>query len=264
MTLGAYVLVRFANDVRDERLNLGVLVWHPGDGFHSRFLSSFDRVRAIDPTIRLQALHRTVNHIIGRLDGQADGGRRLFAELSAEFREGLQVSGVFPARLNSLEAMVDRLYSLLVEPPEADGTPLIASFQAKLEWSLRESVLELDPNGLFEDLGSRYIGGASVNVGVHVRVRQSQMIWRGVSLRTNAREDQLARAKATAMDIIRVRSLSDFSAMRQVVAVESPRKAETATMNESRQWLRSAEAEIVEVSDVDELPSRVEEALQTA
>ena len=35
MALGAYSLVRYSNELNDQRVNLGVLLWHPQDGFRS-------------------------------------------------------------------------------------------------------------------------------------------------------------------------------------------------------------------------------------
>jgi hypothetical protein len=262
MPLGAYAIVRFANDVRDERLNIGVLVWHPSDGFQSRFLKSFRRVQAIAPDIRLRKLHNMVNSILERLDSDAEG-HRVLSELSSEFREGLQVSGIYPARLQSLDATADRLYSLLVEQADADTVEHV-SFHLKLSESLKNSVYQLDPAGVFEELGSRKIDGVTVNMGFRTQVRQSEMVWRAMSLRTNGREDQIARAKATVIDIWRQRSLQEFRDTKQIVTVELPKKTDLATLSEYREQIDSIGADIIEISEPSLLSARIAERLQAA
>lgn len=49
MLLGAYSVVRYSDCVSDQRINLGVMVWHPLEGFARRFSPHLDRARAVDP-----------------------------------------------------------------------------------------------------------------------------------------------------------------------------------------------------------------------
>jgi hypothetical protein len=261
MPLGAYAVVRYTDDVRDERLNLGVLVWHPSDGFEVRFLKSFERVLAIAPNIRLRAIKKTVQDIISRLN-ETNQGRLTLEALSSEFRHGLQVSGTYPARLHSLGATADRLYSLLVEPPEAPKDGDTVPFELKLSTSLKDEVCAVD--GEFEELGKRKINGATVDLGFRTRVGGSEMLWRGVSLRTNGRDDQIARAKATVVDILRQRTIAEFAGKPNIVTVEMPRKPHPSTIHECREQIGSTGAELIEVDDPGSLPLRVRDRLRVA
>jgi hypothetical protein len=40
MPLGAYSVIRFSNNLNDQRVNLGVVVWHPLDGLRLRLSPS--------------------------------------------------------------------------------------------------------------------------------------------------------------------------------------------------------------------------------
>ena len=63
MGLGAYSVVRYADDLSDQRINLGVFVWHPVDGYRCRFSPALDRVQAIDPRIAIIPLRKQLEEL---------------------------------------------------------------------------------------------------------------------------------------------------------------------------------------------------------
>lgn len=118
MALGAYSIIRYSNDLNDQRVNLGVIVWHPIDGFVVRVSPELNRVKAIDPRIKVAEVKKQINTIREQIeDGRAR--RETLDSLSAQFRHGLEVTAPYPARMHSANETADHLSELLVSPVEA-------------------------------------------------------------------------------------------------------------------------------------------------
>ncbi|MGA2232897.1 MAG: DUF3037 domain-containing protein [Tepidisphaeraceae bacterium] len=261
MALGAYSVVRYSDTFRDERVNLGVVVWHPSEGFQCRFAGSLDRVHAINPLAEVFELRKQIKVMKGRLRDEGAQGRTLMDELSQWFHEGLEFSKPYPTRLTAASETVARLFDLLV-PPATPPREAEATFQTKVVDILHEQVIQIDRNCLFEDLEERWINNVKVKPGVHTKVHNIDMLWRTVSMRVRAIEDRIARAKATAIDITRIRGLTEFSNYRCMVAVESPAKYAGDAFTESQRWLESVGASVLPVPDLAELPQLIGERLR--
>src|SRR5437899_12976132 len=92
MPLGAYSIIRYSNNLNDQRVNLGIVVWHPLDGFANRLSPSLDRAQAVDPRVRITGLKKQLDVIKGLLSAPPAEGLEILKSLSQQFREGLEVS----------------------------------------------------------------------------------------------------------------------------------------------------------------------------
>jgi Protein of unknown function (DUF3037) len=172
MALGAYALVRFSNDLNDQRVNLGVVLWHPQDGFRSRFTHQLDRAHAVDPRARVSALKQQIGALSTELEGSARGnGRDLLDSLPRFFAHGVEVSDPYPAEIADVDVTLDMLYERLVCPVEEFRR---ASSQRQFEKSFKSSIAfvmkRAFPHGRVQDIGNKRINGVAVDVGVRVTV----------------------------------------------------------------------------------------------
>jgi hypothetical protein len=260
MPLGAYSVIRFTNDLNDQRINLGVIVWHPRDGFSIRWSRALDRVHAVDPTAALQPVKGHLARIEEELK-VAGRGLETLAELARSFKEGLAVGAAYPARIHSLEETVDRLYRSLVAPvAEIRRASSQHTFEARVKGALMN--VGRVAHAEFKDMGTRRVDGLSVNAGLRTVRSQRRLLWRALSLQAHDHPDrQLAFAKATSLDIEAIKDLGEFRGYKHYVALQSPKPTASEYIGESVSWLKRSADEVLVVRDADALPSLVEKAL---
>lgn len=265
MVLGAYSIVRYSNHLSDQRVNLGVLLWHPIDGFTYRFSSSLERVRAIDQRARLKSLRVQLDLIRGELDANQDKGREVLLGLSRAFKEGLEVTSPYPARIQSLQELLDHLYEMLVSAvPEIRRASSQTQFEKKVATCLSATFEQVCPKGTFEDLGTRAVNGVHVEAGIRTSTSRRTALWRALSLQAKDHPtDQVAVSKATALDILTVRqSFEDLKDARQIVLLQPPKPKASDGLNESIAWLEHEADDVVLVPDVESLPKLLEPKLR--
>lgn len=261
MALGSYSIIRYSNNLSDQRVNLGVLVWHPLDGYRCRFSPSLDRVQAVDPRVPLTPIKKQLEEIEGRLKGESTGNDAL-VKLSHWFKEGLEVAPPYPAQIQSLDEMTEHLYQKLVSPvPEIRRSSTQYQFERSVRSALVQTAKKL--HGVkCEDIGLRKFGHLMVNVGMRTIADDRKTLWRALSLQAHDRQDrQLAFAKATAMDINVVKSDSHYKAHRQYVTLLGPKLSATAGLKDSRAWLESVADDVFVVENVEQFPPILEKAL---
>jgi hypothetical protein len=166
MGLGAYSVVRYADDLSDQRINLGVLLWHPVDGFRCRFSSSVDRVQAIDPRVTVKPIKKQLDDIKDKVTSAPPREKELLVSLCNTFRYGLVISSPYPARISSADETLDRLYDLLVSPvPEIRRASSQRIFEGSLKKTIETSMQTEWPDGRVEQLGSESVKGIPINIG---------------------------------------------------------------------------------------------------
>lgn len=116
MALGAYSLIRYSNHLSDQRINLGVVVWHPYDGFRHRFSPALERVPAIDPRIRIRPLKDQLEIIRSEIGHAPELGKSELQRLAKWFREGMEVTEPYPAQISDIDQTLEELYAMLVSP----------------------------------------------------------------------------------------------------------------------------------------------------
>lgn len=261
MSLGAYSVIRYTNDLNDQRINLGVIVWHPRDGFRVRWSRSLDRIHAVDPTVAVQPVKEQLGRIEQDLKREDAAGQDALAGLARSFKEGLAVGTAYPARIHSIEETVDHLYRMLVAPePEIRRASTQHAFEGRVQRVLAAAARSV--NATFEDVGSRIVDGLRVQVGVRTTRPHKRLLWRALSLQSHDHPDrQLAFAKSTSLDIQVLKGLPEFRGHRYFVALQSPKPKAREHIKDSIAWLKRSADDVLFVHDPDALPSLVEKAL---
>lgn len=258
MTLGAYSILRYSNTLNDQRLNLGVVVWHPIDGLGWRFSPSLDRVQAIEPRARTKPLRDQVNVIEGKLK-QSDPGRETLETLSKWFCHGLEITDPYPARIHSLGESIDRFYALLVSPvEEIYRASSQKQFQSALKRTLEKAVHQIDRSGRCEDRGRHKVNGVSVDLGIYAAAGKQKSLWRALSLQSIERaEDQVAKAKATALDVQVIRTIPQYRRMSQFVVMLEPKPKASERFHESVAWVKREADGVIAVRAADGIMNAV-------
>jgi hypothetical protein len=267
MGLGAYSIVRYSDDLGDQRINLGVVVWHPVDGYRCRLTHAVDRVQAIDPRITVTPLKRQLEDIRESVTKASATGTELLGELCNSFRHGLVITSPYPAKISSVEETLNRLYGLLVSPvPEI----LRASSQRIFEKSLKKTIeVSLQAGwpkkGRIQQLGTKTVKGIPVNIGMRTQISHAgrAALWHPLSLQSEAKvEMQMASAKATILDIFQTREIELYKRDKQYVAVQAPRVKAASKFAEVISSLEHVADRVFVASDDVTLVSQVQEGLR--
>lgn len=265
MALGAYSTIRYSNNLNDQRVNLGVILWHPLDGFSVRISPYLDRVSAIDPRVRVKPLKVQLDSIKDELAAPSPSGREKLTDLASWFREGLEVTEPYPARISSLAEAMDRLYEQLVSPvTEISRASSQRQFERGVERVLRAAVKQLDPKAKCENIGKKALNGVQIDVGFRTTIRRHTALWRALSLQAkDNHDDQIAKAKATALDIGTIRrSFAEFKNARQVVSLQPPKPRASQHLADVLAWLKRDADDVVVVPDVATMSQLLETKLR--
>ena len=116
-----FMVLRWVPDVvRGEFANVGVILREarPGGRMLVRFARSSSRVRAVDPTVDTGLMEEIAEELAQRLPAvmQDDETRPLLDVLLSSFSNGLQVTEPRACLAESLDAEMDRLLTMYVEP----------------------------------------------------------------------------------------------------------------------------------------------------
>ena len=257
--------MRFSDNASDQRINLGVIVWHPIDGVKYRFSPSVDRVQAVDPRVHIAAIKEQLDAISGSLtqNSLAEGPVTL-NKLSSWFKHGVEVSAPYPAKISSADELLERLYETLVYPvPEILRASSQRQFERTFEKSLRNAIGHVAPKYKVEKIGPKKISNVIVNVGIQTVGPHHKALWHPLSLLSKKRPDeQIALSKATAMDINVIReSGNGYSNHKQFVAVQSPRVKDAHRIKESLEWLNREADQVILVKENQDLTRLIEHAM---
>jgi len=265
MALGAYSIIRYANDLNDQRINLGVLVWHPQDGSRHRLSPFLDRAQAVDPRVHTKDLKQQLAAIVEGFEAKsADTGKESLKRLSAMFRNGVEVTAPYPAEMFDIDSMLDRLYLQLVSPvDEIRRASSQKQFEKSLKAGLASAIKKMAPTLRLQEYGPRQLNGIAVNVGIRTASSQWQALWRAVSLQSEDRpDDQIAKAKAAALDIATIRTeLTDFKRDQHYVALQAPKPKAAERLKESIAWLEHHADKVLVVEGGPSMSSSLEAVL---
>jgi hypothetical protein len=264
MGLGAYSVVRYADDLSDQRINLGVVVWHPVDGYRCRLSPAVDRVQAIDPRITVKPLKRQLDDIKESVHAAPPTEKGLLNALCMNFKHGLVISCPYPAKISSADETLERLYDLLVSPvPEIRRASSQRAFEASLKRTI-EVFLSEWPKSRCQNIGVKNIKGVPVNVGIRSQLIHTGpgALWHPLSLQSEARaEVQLTSAKSTVLDIIKSREIDQFKRDKQYVAVLAPRAKAASSLDDVVSCLKHAADEVYVGNDNVVLAASVQRGL---
>jgi hypothetical protein len=266
MPFGAYSIVRFSNNASDQRVNIGVLVWHPLEGVKFKFSPSLDRIQAVDPRVSISSVKDQLEVIRSELEvPPAAEGPVTLNRLSSWFRSGVEVSAPYPAKIASTDELLDRLYETLVYPvPEIQRASSQRQFERSFERALKSVFEHVAPKIKCERVGTRKIGNVLVNVGIQTKGPHYKALWHPLSLLSKKRADeQIALSKATAMDISVIRASGNgFSGHKHLVTLQTPRVKDAHSLKDSLDWLKHEADDVIVVKENQDLGRLIQDAIR--
>lgn len=263
MQRGMYSVIRYTNDLNDQRVNLGVLVWHPVDGFCIRVAPTLSRVQAVNSTADLDDVDGQLGDIKQEISTHARVRSDLLELLSRRYREGLAVSAPYPARMYSASATADRLYEMLVTQKGA-AKPRHEKFEESVKNTIKGLVHE-EASGLqCREHGRQKVNGVSVPIGIEVWRGQKHSLWRSFALHFHqGKNAQMDKVKAAAMDVVTIRNeVPSYRDYAHFVAVQAL-NASDDQWQQAESWLRHANAEPVIIAVPEQLAGKIGEKLAT-
>jgi hypothetical protein len=260
MLRGMYSIIRYSNDLNDQRVNLGVVVWHPVDGFSLRTAPTLSRAQAINSTVDLDDVAEQIRDITRDIGSQDRVHGEFLDDLSKRYRDGLVVSAPYPARMYSASVTLDRLYDLLITP-KGTAQPRREQFDQSVKMAIKTTVSK-STGFHYKEHGKFPINGISVDLGTEVSRGQNHSLWRSIALHFNqSASAQMAKTKAAAMDVVTITNeVPKYSRFTQFVAVQAL-NASADQRDQAASWLRHANAEAVIVGSTEELSGKIAEKL---
>jgi hypothetical protein len=265
VALGFYSIVRYSNTLNDQRVNLGVLVWHPVEGFRSRIVSGLDRVHTIDPTAALTPLRSQLQAIEQEMQSESASSETL-GVLSRWFRTGVEVTEPAPAKIQSADETAENLFHRLVSP-----NPFVrSSSQRQFEQSFTKLLHNLGNRygARVEELGKRNLGDVVVSLGVQTVAQHGRQtacaLWKPLSLQSYEQSKlQIAYAKDLAQDISVIKGLPEFHRHSVYVPVKPPKPSASEGLEEAFAWLKRGGATAAFVEGSRSMEQTIEAELRS-
>lgn len=244
MAIGAYSIVRYVDSLNDQRINLGVIAFHPVDGYVYKHLDSLARLRAVDDSIDTDAVESQLGEI-GAI--RTETSRRALDLLCKEYRHAVVITEPYPARISSANAVLERLFDRLVT---SGGTRSKDSHQKTFEASVYKTLQALSKslNVQVKRLGKDQLNGVSVNLGIHTAGRSGSALWHPLSLEAKSSPSaRIERAKSTAMDALAIKNKhKTYASERQIIAVQTPAD-KVPGVDEALEWIKESEADLLAI-----------------
>jgi len=238
MALGQYSVVSYVHSLRGEKVNLGVLVWHPVRGAQARITWDLQRVRCIDEGVDLERVRTDLKSINDVLTGWDQEEQSPLTYPTSAFRHGLMVSKPMNARIQDSAFTAERLYSSLVAPaaPYARAsttTQFTNSFVAILKQILSGSSIGHPRFNYTEEETFQ-----PVRVAASYAVRTDFYIWRTTSFASlDTTDRQLTAAKAFHAENADLMGLDKYQAAKLGLVVQMPKPSAQADFAKALDWL---------------------------
>jgi hypothetical protein len=274
-SLGCYSVVRYRDALSDQQINLGVLLWHPQEGFRVFFVPDLEGVRTISPKIPSQDLRFRLSVIQEEVSHNGKSGSDKFVELANWFRDGIEVTSPYPARFADLDSALHLLKPTLFPqmPTEARELSLIPSnlpamsFQHAHVTQFERRVFRTiehaakDRHVQAHPVAPRKIGKVIVNPGFETLARKHKALWRVVSFRSNDNpERRVFAAKAAAMEMFVLAKAPAYKNHLQLVIV--PAQTSLTSENEPIAWLEKTANHVWPVSTPEAAAQLLDRALK--
>jgi hypothetical protein len=214
----------------------------------------------VNPFLDSKDIKSQMDYLKDQLQSRNSDGRATLSRLSQILHEGFQVSAPYPTRLAGVQDCAEHLFQTLVYRSE-QAQPTEHPTYPRLAQTLREVAFEFDRAAVVQELGDRQISNVRVNLGVSLKLGNANLLWRIAALNTK-HDDQVARAKATAMDIIKIKGLSEYDGFEHSVAVQRPIKI-SSYFDEATRWI-GEQAKFVTFSGVEMLSVAIRDSLFSA
>jgi hypothetical protein len=234
--LGEYAMVIYTHPLRGERLNIGVIVWHPWQRPVWRFISNVGRVREIDENADISRVRAELASIEALLEEWRDASSPL-ARLHAEFRYKVVVTSPRPARISDAAWTLERLTSTVLPAStyarRSSAKQFARSFTKLIIDELhRLNVADVQRNVTEE----RTFDPIQIDIAyVHA---DRYVLWRTNSFSSvHKLNDQLGLAKAIHAENSQLRTVADYHDAELNVAIQLPQPHERADWHRVWHWI---------------------------
>jgi hypothetical protein len=256
---GQYSLISYIHQLRCERVNLGVVVWHPVLGFDLRIAKNLQRVRCIDEGADMDRVRAALERVRETVSHWSRVDQSPLACLAEEFRYNLVVTPPLNARVCSPSCTLERLYTSLIAPEpfiRASSTRYFSlAFAARLKTALREQGVGDVQTDFFEEETFQ-----PVRVTALYRRGKTRYMWRAFSFATYKRLDQqLLAAKAIYAENADLKSLPKYRDSSLAVAVQMPKPDARADWPRASEWLHRGTERVELFEDKRSLEEKIPE-----
>jgi hypothetical protein len=268
-SLGCYSVIRYRDALSDQQVNLGLLLWHPHQGYRVFLLPNPDVARAIAPKLEMQDLKFRLNVIEEEIAQNGKLGPEKFQNLSSWFRDGVEVTSPYPAKFTDLESALQLLRpTLFPQAPEEPkalalllsralsiGHVAVSQFEKKIFKTIEKAAGERHIQA--HPIPPRKVGRLTVSPGLQTIAGRHKALWRVVSFRSNEKpESQVSHAKNVFAEMHILAQIPQFREHDRLVVVP----AEQSQSDEPRAWLARAATHVWSV----ETPEGAERLLDRA
>jgi hypothetical protein len=270
-SLGCYSVIRYRDSLSDQQVNIGVLLWHPQQGYRIFCVPNLDVARAITPSLQTQQLRFQLNVIEQEISQNGKPGLEKFSDLSAWFRDGIQVTAPYPAKFEDLESALQALRPALFPnaPAEPKELALVPSypvallhlnagpFEKKVIKTIERAAAER--HILAHPFAPRKVGKLVVNPGLQTVAGRHKALWRVVTFRRNEK-NQISHAKNVFAEMRVLSEIPQFKEHDQLVIVP----AQLSQSDEPKAWLARAATHVWSVETPDAAERLLDRALRSA
>lgn len=260
--LGQYSILSYVHELRGERINLGVLVWHPSYGCVFRKPKHLSRIRTIDESADLRRVRTAVEQINEITETWRQKDESPLENLARQFRHRLVVTVPLNARIQDPLSTLERLSASLLPPePSFAKAPSNTQFANSFARFLEK---ELSKRGV-SDIRSNFLEEGPVEpieVTASYNHRSESYVWRAFSFASeNDSKKQLRLAKAIYADNADLKDLEDYRHAHLLVAVQPPKPQARAEWDRAVRYLRRATDRVEPIEDRQSFEAKMPELL---
>jgi len=234
---GQFSIVSYVHQLRGERVNLGVLVWHPLLGHAFQFAKYLDRVRIVDEAANASRVKANLDEIKETISSWSEELESPLEYLSSAFQHGVVVSPPQNARMQSPQATLERTYSHVMAPEPFMRASSTTQFSKAFSSQMQQALGELNRKIIKAD----YVETEAfkpVNVALWFEGRERSYLWRAHSFAAlESIERQVTAAKAIHAENNDLLSLPKYEEVRIGMAVQLPKPRFRSSWDEVHDWL---------------------------
>ncbi len=261
--LGQYSVVSYVHELRGERINLGVLVWHPFSGCAFRLPKNPSRVRSIDESADLDRVRDAIELINETAEGWSRGNESPLSDLAGRFKHLLVVSPPLNARIQDPWAALERLSATLVPPePAFARAPSTRQFAGAFARHLEQA---FKPRGA-RGFRSNYVEEDTfepIPITASFELFSTSYLWRAFSFASESdAKKQLRLAKAVYAENVELKDLRKHRDAQLSLAVQMPKPRARAEWGRAVKWLNRASDRVETFEDKESLETKVPRLLQ--
>ena len=239
---GQYSLVSYVHHLRGERVNVGVVVWHPRFGWRFPVSDDLKRIACIDREVDLDRVKHDLGVIRETLKDWPKQADSPLVGLALQFRNDLVVSEPLKARVVDIDFTSERLSNSLIAPEHgrtrrSEEAILSKKFRKGFAAFVRESLIHSNVLGGEYNFSVKYYNDP-IWIAARFRHQDRLVVWRTLTI---AKTDNYGKKKLRAQGVNSenevLRTIPPYHQARLKIAVRVPENDPDAGDPAMLQWL---------------------------